>query len=480
MTQKRGFSADFKRLTPELQTSLLKLQESGENSFVFLKKVKLLRLLPAAALIAWIVFVAIETQQLLWDSWMYWLIGSISLLLFPIGVVSVLQFIASKTARLKSGYMFTPNEYFVVRDRVVICHPLRDIDALRTKEDQQQIELWIDDKETLISVDDFAAARDLENHFDQWKATLTDDLATKLQDPAFAYQKSGRMATLGGAVAVAIILAIGFTYGVSAANRSYDDELTWNNAKNLDSIEEYEAYKNRHPSGSHASAADDAISGQVGKLKEGYLARVRKTAAPDAVTALAAIYDAVSKRPARTIYIKTSETREIDSESVSVLHAKFGVEIQPYDYTVPPSGEPFRREKLVSDLKILLSQSMPRGAIKYQVVDELPPDEPSVNVRLAIKSDEKFYRILSLEDGRYNARYYPVASFTFNFTLRSSAADAGYSSEYFEEPMGVSSGVYDRRDKENYTFDKILFSAVMEGFDSTFSKIFGFAEDKVQ
>jgi len=86
MTQKRGFSADFKRLTPELQTSLLKLQEPVENSFVFLKKVKLLRLLPAAALIGWIVFVAIETQQLLWDSWMYWLIGSISLLLFPIGL----------------------------------------------------------------------------------------------------------------------------------------------------------------------------------------------------------------------------------------------------------------------------------------------------------------------------------------------------------------------------------------------------------
>jgi hypothetical protein len=40
--------------------------------------------------------------------------------------------------------------------------------------------------------------------------------------------------------------------------------------------------------------------------------------------------------------------------------------------------------------------------------------------------------------------------------------------------MQLSPTIYDRRDKENFTFDKVYFSAVTDGFDQTLARTFGF------
>lgn len=475
-----NFVTDFKRLPADLQNTLIDIQQPAENRFVFLRKTGLLILLPVVLLIAWIIYVWSATQQPLWESWMYWLIGGISVVVFPAAIWCVVKFLSTRLARLKDGHMFTKNEYFKVKGRRVECHTLRDLEALRTKHDDKKLELWIGDVETMIGVDDVSEAEKLENLFDRWKASSTDELGPRLRESNYVYHPTGSVAFVGVILLIGALIATAFTYAFGLMNIAYDDDTTWGTAKAADTIEDYEIYQSRYPNGLHATEAHNAITGHIGKLKDNYLARAVKGSDPNAVAKLAAIYEVVGNRPDRTIYLKINEVREIDPNSIDVIEEKYGVRAQPYDYTVPPSGEAFRKQKVASDLMFRLASIAPRGAIKHQVTDTIPADAPSVEVTTTIKSEEGFYRYASFNDGRYQVSIYPTANFTIRFVLRTSAEDSGYASEFFEKPMAINSGAFRKEDKENYTFDKVLFSTVMAGFDTTFSRMFGFAETEIR
>lgn len=475
-----NFVTDFKRLPIDSQNALVELQRPAENRFVFLRKTSLLILLPVVCLIGWIIYVWTATQQPLWESWMYWLIGGISVIAFPAAIWAVSRFLSTRMSKLKNGYMFTPNEYFSVKGRRLECHTLRDLDALRTKHDEKKLELWIGDVETMIDVDDVSEAEKLENLFDRWKASSADELGARLRESSYAYQPTDSIAFIGALLLIGVLIGAAFTYASGRLNVAYDDDTTWATAKTADTIEDYEIYQSRYPNGIHAEEAHKAISGHIGKLKDNYLARAVKGSDPNAVAKLAAIYEIIGNRPDRTIYLKINEIREIDPNTIDTIEEKYGVTPQPYDYTVPPSGEAFRKQKVASDLMFRLASIAPRGAIKHQVTDNIPADAPSVEVTTTIKSEEGFYRYASFADGRYQVSVYPTANFTFRFILKTSAEDSGYSAEYFEKPMAINSGAFRVEDKENYTFDKVLFSTVMGGFDKTFSRMFGFAESEIR
>ena len=66
-------------------------------------------------------------------------------------------------------------------------------------------------------------------------------------------------------------------------------------------------------------------------------------------------------------------------------------------------------------------------------------------------------------------------NFNFQANVRPTA-QAPYHFEYVGQPMQLSPTFYDRRDKENYTFDKVYFGAVTNGFDKTWARTFGFSE----
>lgn len=471
-----NFVTDFKRLPTDLQNALIELQQPAENRFVFLRKTSLLILLPAFFLIGWTIYVWNATQQPLWESWMYWLIGGISVVVFPAAIWSVTKFLSARISKLKDGHIFTPNEYFSVKGRRVVCRTLSDLEALRTKHDDKKLELWIGDAETMIDVDDVNEAEKLENLFDRWKANSADELGPRLRESNYAYQKTGGIAFVGGFLLVGALIGSGFTYASGRMNVAYDDDTSWATAKAADTIEDYEIYQSRYPNGRHAQETHNAISGHIGKLKDNYLARAVKGSDANAVAKLAAIYEIIGNRPDRTIYLKINEIREIDPNTIDVIEEKSGVRPQPYDYTVPPSGEAFRKQKVASDLMFRLASIGPRGAIKHQVTDNIPADAPSVEVTTTIKSEEGFYRYASFDDGRYQISIYPTANFTIRFVLKTSAEDSGYSAEYYEKPTAINSGAFRKEDKENYTFDKVLFSTVMAGFDKTFSRMFGFAD----
>ncbi|GEM_PF-3620732 len=471
---------DFKRLPADLQNELIELKRPAENRFVFLRKTSLLILLPVVLLIGWIIYVWSATQQPLWESWMYWLIFGISVVVFPAAIWALIKFLSAHTSKLKDGHIFTPNEYFCVKGRRVESYTLRDLEALRTKHDDKKLELWIGDVETMIGVDDVAEAEKLENLFDRWKANSADELGPRLRESNYEYQRTGGIAFVGAILIIGVLIGAGFTYASSRMNVAYDDETTWATAKGADTIEDYEIYQSRYLNGIHASDAHNAISGHIGKLKDNYLARAVKGSDPNAVAKLAAIYEIVGNRPDRTIYLKINEVREIDPNTIETIEEKYGERPQPYDYTVPPSGEAFRKQKVASDLMFRLASVGPRGAIKHQVTDNIPADAPSVEVTTTIKSEESYYRYASFADGRYQISIYPTASFTIRFALKTSADDSGYSAEYFEKPMAVNSGAFRKEDKENYTFDKVLFSTVMGGFDKTFSRMFGFADTEAR
>lgn len=470
------FVTDFKRLPSDLQNELIALQKTSEDHFVFLRKASPLILLPLVFLIGWIFYVWSATQQPLWENWMYWLVGGVSLLAFPAAFWAVAKFLSARLAKLRDGHLFTPNEYFRVDGRRVECHTLRNLEALRTKHDEKKLELWIGDTETMIDVDDVSQAEKLEDLFDRWKSNSTDEVGPRLREPTYAYQPAGNMVFIGGILLTGALVGAGFTYAFGNLNVAYDDDTTWGTAKAADTIEDYEIYQSKYPNGTHFQEAHAAISGHIGKLKDNYLTRAQKGADQDAVAKLAGIYEIVGNRPDRTIYMKIDELREIDPAVIDSLETKFGIKSQPYEYSVPPSGEAYRKQKIASDLMVRLAGVGPRGAIKHKVVEALPADGPSIEIMSTIRSVEDVYRITSFRDGRYQMSVYPAASFTFRFVLRTSADDSGYSAEYVENPRGVSSGAYRIEDKENYTFDKVLFSTAMTGFDRNFSRMFGLAD----
>lgn len=466
---------DFRKLPADVQTEIAELQKPGDDRFFFPTSVSKLYFVPVLAALGWLAYCYTATQQPLWDSWMYYLTCAISMIIFPLALFGLIKLILPMISKLKTGHIFTKDEFITSVGARIERWGLNEVDALRSKNDGNELEVWIGDREIIIKADSQDDAVKLDAAFDAWKASAGEGLGPRLCKPEYGFSIVPRIAALTAALIAALLF--GFLLGqvFDRLNRDYDDQQTFASASQLNTIEELESYKTRHPNGRFVADANQKISEQVSKVRDDYLASVAKGADPVAVAALAGIFENAAKRPDRSIYVKVSEVREVDESVVDTLHEKFGLTINGYDVTVPVSGAEFRRNKAFTDIRVILTSSSNRGAIRYVLVDALPEDAPAIDVTLVIRSEESFFRISSLEDGHYRVSNYPGASFIFKLDFKPGEQATPYHFEYFGQPMRLQSGVFDRRDKDNYSFEKLYFGAATDGLDRTLQQTFGFA-----
>ncbi len=471
-------SADFNKLPNETQQRLLDIQAGKEGSFVFPDKVSLVSLLPAAFVVGWLIYGYSSSQNAQWQPWMFWLIFAVSVVAFPLALLGLVRFISPKFSKLKSGHFVTPNEYLKVKGRQVQCIDLKDIEALRLLEDDKQIEIWSGTHEERIDIHDIDAAARLDKEFDGMKAMAVAELGPIISDQKYSHSKgTSSVLTLVGVV-IAALAGAGAAFGLNSLNQRYAENVAWQQAKTAGTIEAIDAFKTQFPKGYFTDEADQAIGSVVAKVKDNYVAKVKKGANPESVAAFGTFLETVTKRLDRTVFVKITETREVDPTIVPELKERYGQTVSVYEMTVPVASQP-RREKVFADLKLLLSSATERGLIKAELVDEIPQGAPSIEVIMTIKPLRSVYQMTNFENGRYYSSIYPGASFTFDLAISNGDGTAPFKMQYFGQALQVNTGLYDNRDKENYSFDKMLFLSVMNGFDKDFETTFGLAENSV-
>lgn len=471
-------NADFKKLPSETQDRLLAIQAGANGSYVFLDKVSLINLLPAGFVVGWLIYGYSTSQNVQWQPWMFWLIFAVSVIAFPLALLGLVRFISPKVSKIKSGHMVTPNEYLKVKGRQVQFIGLKNIEALRLLEDDKQIEIWSGSHEERIDVQDVDLAAKLDGEFDSLKESAVDELGPILSDRKYAYSKglSGALMLVG--VIIAALVGGGVAVGLNSLNLRYSENVAWQQAKTAGTIESIEAFKAQFPNGYFTAEADRSIGSIIAKVKENYTAKVKKGANPESVTAFAAFLDAIAKQPDRKVFIKINEVREVDAGLVATLEDQFGITVSSYESSVPVASQP-RKDKVFSDLKLLLSSATERGFVNAELVDELPQGVPSIEMTLTIKPVRSVYRMTNFEGGRYYTNNHPVASFLFDMTLNNGDSAAPFKMQYFGQATQINTGLYDTRDRDNFSFDKMLFLTVMNGFDKHFETTFGLAENSV-
>jgi hypothetical protein len=475
MAQANPYIVDLKRLPAELQESLIELQTPGEDRFAFLRSVSLIYIIPLVAVAIWLIYLYTASQQPLWEDWMYYLVCGISIVLITVAFLALIKLLP-RFSRLKDGYVVTRDEFLKFTGGKIEVWNLKQLDALRFKEHDNEVEVWMGDREEKIRLTQHDEARRLDDVFDSWKQDADSGLSTQLADKAFQFGGTQRTAMIAAGAVVAALIGLGTAQLFSRANRNFDDEMTWNRAGQADSIEELESYKARHPAGSFVAQAETKVRERVERVKDDYVASAAKGADPVAVAAFASMLEQTAKRPDRTIYIRVAETREIDDNIVKDLGEKYFITVNGYDVSVPKSAEAFRKNKVFSDVKLILTNTKNKGAIRFELVDNLPADAPGIDINLLIKSEPAFFRVSTFEDGRYRTSNYATASFLFRVDLRDGTGSPPHHMEYAGQPLVVSSGAYNQQDKENYTFDKIYFGTAVDGFDRMLQHNLGFAE----
>jgi hypothetical protein len=60
--------------------------------------------------------------------------------------------------------------------------------------------------------------------------------------------------------------------------------------------------------------------------------------------------------------------------------------------------------------------------------------------------------------------------------MKGSDPAASYQTGYTAFPKALNSGIFDPRDSKNYSFDKVYFGSVSEGFGQFIGQVFGFVE----
>lgn len=471
-------SADFKKLPAETQNNLIEVQTGKDGSYFFPDKVSFINLLPVVFVVGWLIYGYTTSQNAQWQPWMFWLIFAVSVISFPLALIGLVHFIAPKFSKLKSGHLVTRNEYIRVKSRQLQCIGLKNIEALRLLENDKQIEIWSGEHEERINVQDLAVAARLDVDFDRLKENAVDEFGPIFSDPRYAYGKGASTGLVLVGIAVAALIGAGAALVLNSLNQRYAENVAWQQAKTVGSIEAIDTFRAQFPNGFYLGEADQIAASLVSKVKDNYLAKVKKGANPESVAAFGSFVDAVAKRPDRTVFVRISETREVDPTIVPELREQYGSSVSVYEMTVPVSPQS-RREKVFADLKLLFSSATERGMIKAELVDELPQGVPSVEVMLTIKPVRSIYRMTNFEGGRYYTSIYPGASFLFDVSLGNGDGSAPFKMQYFGQAMQINTGVYDTRDKDNYSFDKSLFLQVMNGFDKNFETTFGLAENSV-
>jgi hypothetical protein len=410
---------------------------------------------------------------------MFWICASVTVVVILAAAYAVKNIIESKFARLKSGFVFTPDECLKIGGGSIESWNLKEIDALRYHEDLKEIEVWRGNHEERIKTSQKFDAMKLADVFDEWKAGAKEGILAGYEKVAFAYSAGANYAKTAAGILVCILLAGAISFGAKRMNVNFDDRQTWKRVDSIGTVEEYEGYKARHPHGIYAAEADRKIGDVLVRLKDDYKAKVKKFADPNAVSALSTVLEQAARRPDRTIFVKVTETVSLDEALIKEMETKMGVKFDPFDYSIPRNGGEYRRNKIFGDIRISFLSSTGNGAIRFELSDNPPENAPLIEIKLAINSDPKempYYRYVHFEDRRQSITYYAGAKFDFDFQMKGSDGAAPYQVPYTGLIKDLNTGLIDRRDAANYSFDKVYFSSISEGFGKFIEQVFGFAD----
>lgn len=465
----------FRKLTTETKNKLLFMQQDEENNFVFSEKLSYVYWLAIVGSLVWIYYIFSASQGNLWENWMFWIITAVTLLASVAFVFSLTKIVSSFVTRIKNGYVVTPDEIIKIKGDCVQIWNLREVEALRIKE-EEELEVWMGTREERIKFSNREDARRLEKIFDSWKLEAKDGFALDCANHKFAYNSLGKIALAVILVGISASIGVGLAFAAKTANVNYDDDLTWTRVSEIESVTELENYKSRHPFGKHISEADQKISELLNKIKNDYAAGANKKADPSAAAALSALLDEITKSANRTVFIKISEARELDEEVIKQMEVQNGFNINSYEYTAPVGGEEFRKQKLLNDVQLAFKEIAKNGAVKFELTENLPENKLSIEINYLVRSIGMYYESFSWLGGSRSVNYNPGVEYTFNFALKSDAASKNYQTVFSGLPASLDSGIHYEKDAVNYSFDKMYFTSVSEDFGRYLEEKFGFAK----
>jgi hypothetical protein len=469
----------FKKLPHDVQNTIVRLQRPESDRFVFFGGLSPLYWLPVAGCAIWLFYLVFATQNYLWEEWMFWIFAGVTVAAVILGAYGLEKILATKFAKLKTGHIFTPNECLKISGESIESWNLEEIDALRYHEDLNELELWTGDREERIKTGQKLDAYRLTEAFDEWKANAGKGILDEYQKPAFSYTGAPKFAMLGIGAVICILLAGAISFGAKRMNVNYDDRQTWKRIDAIGTVEEYEGYKTRHPKGEFAAEADKKIGDILAKLTGDYKARAKKTADQNAVSAYSILLEEAARRPDRTIYVQYGETLDFDNAVLDKMKKEFEKSFEPYDYSFPKSAAEYRKNKMLIDLRQAFSSTSGGGAIKFELADTVPENAPWMKLTFSVKSDPvglPYVRWSSWDGNKEHISYYPSGKIDFGFEMKGSTDASYYQTGQSAIPKAMNTGLFDPRDTQNYSFEKVYFSSHSEGFGKFIGQVFGLAD----
>ena len=128
---------------------------------MFPSKVSRLWLVPILLAVAWLVYAYTAISQPLWENWMIFLITGISLVVFPFAWYAIVKIFGPRFAKLTSGHLITKDELFRIGGNKIDVSNLKDVESLRFKEHDNEIEIWQGGREEKIAEPDPVNAKKL-------------------------------------------------------------------------------------------------------------------------------------------------------------------------------------------------------------------------------------------------------------------------------------------------------------------------------
>lgn len=467
----------FDKLPKDVQAKLIELQIPASNNFVFIPHLSKFYWLAIAAGIGWCVYMFASTQEYLWEDWMFWLLAGGSLILVSLALFSIYKIISSKLAKLKDGFLFTHDECIKTKGRRIEFWSLKELEGFQFREDIKTIEIWIGERVEKIKAENADDARRLEREFVEWRNNANDSFLRPFAKPELAPNNSSRYAAMFGGLLVLLGVSFGVAYAAKIVNRNYDDEQTWKRLGGGTTIGDYDEYLKRHPNGKYKPEAERKMSEIFAKLKDDYDKKSKPSADEAAVKGFSEFLETLGKLSNRTIYVRIRETRELDDAVARKMKEDYGLPISTYDYSIPKSEEPFRKDKLLKDFSLVFLPAARSASLNYEMSDNPPAGATVVDINYVARSVETYYRFVWVSNGSPTTFYNPGAEFVFDMTLKSADAKELYKTNYVSYYTNLGMGGYfDMRDAANYSFDKIYFSAVSRDFCEYLGRQFGFVE----
>lgn len=468
---------DFQKLPAEVQKQLIIIQRPAEDRFVFLRRITIFYWLAIAVAAGWLIYMFSATQDYLWQFWMFWIFAAVTLILVSIAVFCLVKIIAAKFSKLKTGCVFTADECIKTNGSRIEFWNLKELESFQFREDAKTIEFYVGERLEKIKAENADDANRLERYFNTIQSEAKEGMLANFAAPEFAYNGSKKYAAFAVGTLVTLGLAFGISYAAKRLNQNFDDEESWRRAERGIAIADFEEYKQRHPEGNHMADADRRISAILSGLKADYTKKIKGLAEENAVKTLGDVLENIGKQPNRAIYVKIKETRELDEAVIKELKEQTGLSINSYDYSVPPSNEAYRKEKVLKDLSVVFLPATKNASVKFEPSDNPPENSPVIDVNYLVKSEKNYMRYNWFStDGSSTVNYNPMAKFIFDFSLKSPDTGSVYQTKYESEPKNLNTGLVDSRDAANYTFDKVYFGSVSESFGKFLERKFGFSE----